>query len=233
MTGGCDLSRPDANWSHRFVEVNGINMHYVREGQGQPLILLHGWPEFWWGWHRNIPALASNFDVIAPDLRGFGDTRETSTQPAGPDVHARDTLAFANALGLGRFGLVAHDVGAYVAQQIARLSPERVTGLFFFNGPYPGIGRRWVDADHVKEVWYQSFNQQPWAPKLVGHSRETCRLYFESMLRHWSHCAERVRRPDRALRGQLSNPSMLITRAQETQSHRTNPRVLLQQPTGR
>jgi len=96
-------------------------------------------------------------------------------------------LAFADALGLNRFGLVAHDVGAYVAQQIARLAPLRLTGLFFFNGPYPGICRRWVDPDHVKEIWYQSFNQQPWAPVLVGHSRETCGVFFQSMLRHWSH----------------------------------------------
>jgi pimeloyl-ACP methyl ester carboxylesterase len=187
MTGTRDQSRPDGDWNHLFAGVNDLNMHYVREGHGQPLILLHGWPEFWWGWHRNIPALATRFDVIAPDLRGFGDTRDTSARPAGPDTHARDIMAFADALGLDRFGLVAHDVGAYVAQHIAQLTPERLTGLFFFNGPYPGIGRRWVDPDHVKEIWYQSFNQQLLAPELVGHSRETCRLYFDNLLRHWSH----------------------------------------------
>lgn len=182
-----DLSRPDGDWNHQRAKVNDLDMHYVREGQGKPLILLHGWPEFWWGWHRNIPALAARFDVTIPDLRGFGDTREASVSPAGPDVHAQDVLAFADALGLDRFGLVAHDVGAYVAQQIARLAPARLTGLFFFNCPYPGIGRRWVDADQVKEIWYQSFNQRPWAQELIGHSRETCRIYFENMLRHWSH----------------------------------------------
>jgi pimeloyl-ACP methyl ester carboxylesterase len=144
MTETGDRSRPDGDWNHQFAEVNGLKTHYVREGRGEPLILLHGWPEFWWGWHRNIPTLAKRFDVIAPDLRGFGDTRDTGGQPAGPDVHARDILGLADALGLDRFGLVAHDVGAYVAQQIARSAPERLTGLFFFNGPYPGIGRRWV-----------------------------------------------------------------------------------------
>jgi pimeloyl-ACP methyl ester carboxylesterase len=96
-------------------------------------------------------------------------------------------LGLADALGLSRFGLVAHDVGAIVAQQIARAAPHRLTGLFFFNGPYPGIGRRWVDADCVNEIWYQSFNQQPWAPKLVGYNRDTCRIYFEGMLRHWAY----------------------------------------------
>jgi len=187
MTGGRDLSHPNRGWNHQFIEVNDVKLHFVREGQGQPLILLHGWPEFWWGWHRNIPALAEQFDVIAPDLRGFGDTRVTSETPTGPDTHARDILDLADALGFNRFGLVAHDVGAYVAQQIARVAPERLTGLFFFNGPYPGIGRRWVDADHIKEIWYQSFNQQPLAAALIGHNRETCRIFFEGILTHWSH----------------------------------------------
>jgi pimeloyl-ACP methyl ester carboxylesterase len=187
LTAIGDQSRPDGDWNHRFGEVNGLKTHYVRAGRGHPLILLHGWPEFWWGWHRNIPALATQFDVIAPDLRGFGDTRDTGVVPAGPDVHARDILGLADALGLDRFGLVSHDVGAYVAQQIARSAPGRLTGLFFFNAPYPGIGRRWVDFEHVKEIWYQSFNQQPWASELVGQSRETCRIFFEGMLRRWSH----------------------------------------------
>ena len=182
-----DLSRPDGDWNHQRAMVDGLDIHFVREGNGPPLFLLHGWPEFWWSWHRNIPALSAHFDVIAPDLRGFGDTREIADEPAGAAVHARDVLLLADALGLERFGLVAHDVGAYVAQTIARQAPDRLTGLFFFNGPYPGIGRRWVDPDQVKEIWYQSFNQLPWAAKLVGRDRETTRIYFEGMLRHWSH----------------------------------------------
>lgn len=184
------LSDPDGDWNHGVQPVNGVDMHYVREGAGQPVILLHGWPEFWWGWHRNIPTLAEHFDIVAPDFRGFGDTRETADRPAGADTHAADILALADALRLDRFGLVSHDVGAYVAQTIARNAPDRVNGLFFFNGPHPGIGRRWADADHIREIWYHSFNQLPWAPQLVGHNRETCRLYYEGMLRHWGHVQE-------------------------------------------
>jgi pimeloyl-ACP methyl ester carboxylesterase len=92
--------------------------------------------------------------------------------------------------GIERFGIVSHDVGAYVAQQIARTDPERLCGLFFFNAPYPGIGRRWVDATQVREIWYQSFKQLPWAKELVGYNRDTCRIYFENMLRHWSHAPD-------------------------------------------
>jgi pimeloyl-ACP methyl ester carboxylesterase len=65
-----------------------------------------------------------------------------------------------------------------VAQAFARKYPERLSGLFFFNCPYPGIGERWVEADHINEIWYQSFNQQPWAASLVGESRKTCGVYI-------------------------------------------------------
>lgn len=181
---------PNGAWNHNYTEINGVRVHYVREGQGAPIFLLHGWPEFWWTWHRNIPALEAEFDIVAPDLRGFGDSRPSESDAKvapGPNVHAADIIALADELGIRRFGLVSHDVGAYVAQGIARTAPDRVSGLFFLNVPYPGIGRRWVEPDQVREIWYQSFHQQPWAPDLVGHNRETCRIYFENMLRHWSH----------------------------------------------
>ena len=189
---GRDRSRPDGAWGHGFAEVGGGRVHYVREGRGDALILLHGWPEFWWAWRRIIPALERRFDVIAPDFVGFGDSASAAPDGPAPDaaVHAADIVALADALGIERFGLVSHDVGAYVAQQIARTWPERVSGLFFFDCPYPGIGRRWAEAGHLHEIWYQSFNQLPWAPALIGHSRETCRIFFEGVIRHWAHAQD-------------------------------------------
>jgi pimeloyl-ACP methyl ester carboxylesterase len=175
-------------WNHRHVEANGITLHYVRHGSGAPLVLLHGWPEFWYVWHRNVPVLAESFDVVAPDLRGFGD----SDKPGGPPEEllgnlVEDLRALADTLDFERFGVVSHDVGAYVAQGFARKYPERLSALFFFNCPYPGIGRRWVDPDSVNEIWYQTFNQQPWAASLVGENRKTCRTYFRHFLDHWAH----------------------------------------------
>jgi pimeloyl-ACP methyl ester carboxylesterase len=175
-------------WNHRHVEANGITLHYVRQGEGHPLVLLHGWPEFWYVWRKNVPVLAERFDVVAPDLRGFGD----SDKPGGPPEEllgnlVEDLHALADALGFERFGVVSHDVGAYVAQGFARKYPERLSGLFFFNCPYPGIGRRWVDPDSVNEIWYQTFNQQPWAASLVGENRKICRTYFQHFLDHWAH----------------------------------------------
>ena len=171
------------------IELNGEPFHYARVGAGTPLLLLHGWPEFWLTWRPAMDRLASRFDLIAPDLRGFGLSGKANPAPSdqvGPDVHAGDMLALADALELTQFGIVSHDVGAYVAQVMARRAPERVSGLFFFDCPYPGIGSRWISADHVKEIWYQSFNQLDWAPELIGSSREACRAYFGNLIRRWS-----------------------------------------------
>ena len=178
-------------WPHHQAHVNGVRIHYVRAGEGPTLILLHGWPEFWWAWHRNVDALAERFDVVVPDLRGFG----ASEKPPGGagesytlDHHVGDLAGLVDALGVERAGLVGHDIGAMVMQGYARLAPDRVRGLFFFDCPYPGIGRRWVESGHVREIWYQSFNQQTWAAELLS-DRRACTLYIGGILRHWAHDA--------------------------------------------
>mgnify|MGYP006294329777 CR=1 FL=1 len=125
--------------------------------------------------------------MIAPDLAGFGDSENPeTTEGYGVEEHTADVLALADALGVEEFGFVSHDLGAYVGQRIAREHPELVRGLFFFDCPYPGIGKRWRDPDHIGEIWYQSFNQQSWAADLVGATRETCRTYIEHFLDHWA-----------------------------------------------
>jgi pimeloyl-ACP methyl ester carboxylesterase len=178
------------SWDHRYLEANGIRIHYVRHGSGTPLVLLHGWPEFWYAYRTNIPVLAERFDVVVPDLRGFGDTEKPGL-PDPPsdllDVLVEDLRGLADALGIERFGLVSHDVGSFVAQAFAREHPERLRGLFFFNCVYPGIGKRWLEPDSVREIWYQSFNQQPWAAALVGRDRRTCEVYISHFLDHWAH----------------------------------------------
>lgn len=177
------------SWNHHHIRANGTEFHYVREGDGFPLLLIHGWPEFWRAWRKNLPVLAEEFDVIVPDLAGFGES-ENPDVPAGEgygvEEHTADLTALAEALDLEEFGFVSHDLGAYVGQRLARERPELVRGLFFFDCPYPGIGSRWRDPDQIGEIWYQSFNQQPWAADLVGATRETCRTYLEHFLDHWA-----------------------------------------------
>ena len=177
-------------WNHSRLRANGIGIHYVRHGNGHPLVLLHGWPEFWYTWRKNIPVLAESFDVIAPDLRGFGDTDKPGTPDPPTDLLGNlleDLRALADSLDFERFGIVSHDVGAYVAQGFARKYPGRLSGLFFFDCPFPGIGKRWASPDSINEIWYQTFNQQPWAASLVGENRKTCQIYIRHFLDHWAY----------------------------------------------
>lgn len=172
------------------LSVAGLSVHGLRVGRGAPLLLLHGWPEWSHAWRPVMSRLAAHFELVAPDLRGFGDTQPQALSPtrdAGPERHAQDLIELADRLGWSRFGLVAHDVGSFVAQAIARRAPGRVSGLFFFNCAYPGIGARWVEPRHLGEIWYQFFHQLPWAAELVGSSRDACRLYLRHFLQHWSH----------------------------------------------
>lgn len=173
----------------RTITIADTPIHYARCGSGRPLVLLHGWPEFWLTWKPVMERLAGRFDLIAPDLRGFGQSGHPNPAPSdqvGPDVHLGDFLGLLDALGLEKIGIVSHDVGAYVAQLAGRHHADRVTGLFFFDCPYPGVGNRWTLPEHLKEIWYQSFHQLPWAASMVGASRETCRTYFRHFLDHWS-----------------------------------------------
>ena len=110
------MASGEAAWNHGYVEANGVRVHYVRQGAGMPLVLLHGWPEFWFVWRKNIPALAKRFDVIAPDLRGFGESEKPSLpEPPGGllDELVEDLRGIADALGIERFGIVSHDVGSW------------------------------------------------------------------------------------------------------------------------
>lgn len=178
------------DWNHEHREVNGVDVHFVRHGAGVPLVLLHGWPEFWFTWRKNIPDLAERFDVVVPDLRGFGDSGKPGL-PDPPsallDQFVEDLKGLTEALGFESIGLVGHDIGSHVAQAFARKYPERLRGLFFFNCVYPGIGKRWLEPESVKEIWYQTFHQQPWAADLVGRDRVACATYIRHFLDHWAH----------------------------------------------
>ncbi len=175
--------------THTTINANGIDIHIARAGQGKPLVLLHGWPEFWYVWHKLVPLLGDRFDLIMLDLRGFGETQKPyrgKSDKNTAEVMSDDLMAMADALDLRTFGLVSHDIGSLIARVAAGRVPDRLTGLFFFDCVYPGIGNRWALPDHLGEIWYQSFHQQDWAADMVGSSRDACRTYFKHFLSHWS-----------------------------------------------
>ena len=171
---------------HVTIEVNGASLRVARAGHGAPLLLLHGWPEFSLAWAPVMDRLADRYTLLAPDLRGFGDS-DKPDGPCGPNEHATDMLALLDALDIPCAGIVGHDVGGPVMLTLARQAPSRCAGLFFFDFTYPGIGPRMGTPDRLAEIWYQSFHQTDMAAALVGATRESCHAYIGHFLRHWAH----------------------------------------------
>ena len=171
---------------HVTAHANGAAFHVARTGKGPPLLLLHGWPEFWLAWQPVMLRLADRFTLIAPDFRGFGES-DKPAGPFGPDDHAADMLALLQTLGIERAGVVGHDVGGAVMQPLARKAPGRLAGLFFFDFVYPGIGSRMGEPDRLNEIWYQSFHQMAMVELLVGATRQSCQAYITHFLRHWAY----------------------------------------------
>jgi pimeloyl-ACP methyl ester carboxylesterase len=172
-----------------YIEVNGIRLHYVRKGAGEPLLLIHGWPGFWYEWHRNIDALAEHFDVVVPDMRGYAYSDKPDLPPEQgytDTAFSEDIRGLIDAFGFGQVRIVAHDFGAVWSQRFARMYPDRLAKLMLFDPPYPGIGGRWFEMPQPLHSWYMLFHQQPWAEDLVGSSRQATEIYLRHFLSAWS-----------------------------------------------
>lgn len=127
-----------AGVEHRFVEAGGLRMHVAEAGEGDPLLLLHGWPQHWYVWREVIPLLAPHARVICPDLRGFGWT----DVPAGgydKASMARDLLALMDTLGLERVRLAGHDWGGWIGFLLCLGHPERFQRFLALNIPPPWL----------------------------------------------------------------------------------------------
>jgi len=177
-------------FKHEYATINGLRYHYVRQGSGPPLMLVHGWPGFYYEWHEVIGPLSEKFDVVVPDMRGYAYTDKPDLAPEEgytPAVFAQDIAALLDHLGWDKANFVTHDFGAVWVQTFARTFRDRVDKLVLFDPPYAGIGARWLQPSYVRETWYQSFHQLPWAEDLVGSSRKATELYVRHFLSHWSH----------------------------------------------
>ncbi len=170
-------------WNHKTARVNGINIHYVVHGQGSPVILIHGWPEFWYSWRNQIPALAEHFQVIAPDMRGFG----YSDKPLhGYDTRtaASDIYELARSLGHQQVALVGHDIGARVAYRYCLDHEEAVERLALLDATPPTEQLGPQNPAVIRERWHSFFHQQPDLPeRLVEGNVEA---YLRHFLRDWS-----------------------------------------------
>ena len=118
---------PEApGFEHSVIETPGLRTHIATIGQGDPVVMLHGFPQHWWEWRRVAPALAAQgYRVICPDLRGSGWTR-AATSGFGPDSQRNDLVAVLDALGIDRAHFLCHDMGAISGMQLSYRHPDRV-----------------------------------------------------------------------------------------------------------
>ena len=166
-----------------------MGLHYVRLGRGDPVVLLHGWPGFWWDWRRILLPLSEFVDVIAPDLRGFGESDKPDLPPAvgySRAILADDIDVLLEQLGIASAVLAAYDIGASVAQVLARRHPNRVRALALFNPAYPGIGDRRFGPSVRHEFWYQALHALDWSDRMIAHDRETLSIYLRHFYEHWA-----------------------------------------------
>jgi pimeloyl-ACP methyl ester carboxylesterase len=183
-TEGNSFQIDNVTFSHNTASVNGIQLHYVIGGQGDPVVLLHGWPETWYAWHKVMPALAKNYTVIAPDLRGLGDSSKPLTGYDGKTL-AEDIHQLVTQLGFEKIFLVGHDIGSNVAYPYAAAHPTEVEKLVIMDVPPqgffpPALGPQ---VNGGPPLWWLLFHQTPDVPELLteGLEREYLSWHYQNL----------------------------------------------------
>jgi pimeloyl-ACP methyl ester carboxylesterase len=156
------------------AQVNGTTLYYVRGGTGPAVILLHGFPEDWYAYHRVMPVLAKQFTVVAVDLRGIGGSTPTAGGYDAANM-AEDVHQLAEHLHLEHVYVVGHDIGGMVAYAFARRYPETCRGVMLLDAPVPGLeGWDAVKANPI--TWHFNFQQTPDLPEQLLAGREAIYL---------------------------------------------------------
>jgi pimeloyl-ACP methyl ester carboxylesterase len=169
----------DSQFTHGTIRLDDVRLHYVTAGAGDPIVLLHGWPQTWLEWRRIIPALAERYTVIAPDMRGLGDS---SKPQSGYDKRtvAADIHELVAKLGFQRIFLVGHDWGGPVAYAYACAHPDEVRKLVILDVTIPGPN--WEKIPQVTRrggIWHLAFHSVRDLPEaLVGGRERTYLTWF-------------------------------------------------------
>jgi pimeloyl-ACP methyl ester carboxylesterase len=168
--------------------VDGFRLAYVRQGSGDAVVLLHGWPGDHRDWRDVAELLGDGVDVVAPDLRGFGESDKHPEEPGraySVRAQAASVVGLIEELGLRRAVIAGYDVGSRVAQEIARAAPALVEALVVAP-PLPGVGDRVLGERAQRELWYQAFHQLALAERLIDGNAAAVRAYLEHFWSHWS-----------------------------------------------
>jgi len=161
------------DFEHHYVQLDGIRMHYAQVGHGSKLlVLLHGFPECWWSWRyqlrlfRDDPALAAQFTLVAPDMRGYNETDRPSWGYE-LDVLTQDIVSLIRALGHARAIVAGHDWGGNIAWALAIARPDVVERLIALNIPHPSLFAEGASTNwrQMLRSWYILFFQLPFLPE--------------------------------------------------------------------
>lgn len=179
-----------AEVNHRFIETNGIRMHIAEQGEGPLVVLCHGFPECWYSWRHQLPALAeAGYHTVAPDQRGYGKT----DRPAPIDAYnifqlTGDIVGLVHALGEEQAVIVGHDWGAPVAWHCALLRPDMFRAIALLSVPY--VPRSWKNVRPTEAMkrmagdkqFYQLYFQEPGKAEaeLEADVRQTMRMFLYS-----------------------------------------------------
>ena len=157
------------NWQHNFIKTNGINLHYVSAGAGKLMLMLHGFPEFWYSWRHQIEEFSTDYHTVAVDLRGYND----SDKPEGLSAYqmsefVEDVRGVITGLGYEDCILVAHDWGGAIAWSFAYAYPEMVEKLIVLNIPHPAkFAEGLKTPEQLAKSWYMLAFQIPWLPEFL------------------------------------------------------------------
>lgn len=162
------MSNLVARWQHQFVQTNQVRLHYVTQGEGDLVVLLHGCPEFWYSWRYQIPSLARYFKVVVPDLRGYNES-DKPTQGYDFDTLSNDIQGLIASLGYQRAHIVGHDWGGAIAWHLAHHAPQWLQTLTVLNAPHPK--NLWQEItgniDQLSKSWYFLAMQLPGLPEWI------------------------------------------------------------------
>jgi epoxide hydrolase 4 len=161
--------------AHRWVDVHGLRLHCVEAGTGPLVVLLHGFPEFWYAWRHQIPALAdAGYRVVAPDLRGYNTSdKPPRVRDYRPSVLAQDVADLVVALGARSAAVAGHDWGGGLAWLLAIQHPERIERLVVLNAPHPiRLLKSLRSPRQLRRSWYMLAFQAPWLPERLMAARD-------------------------------------------------------------
>ncbi|BAZ52073.1 alpha/beta hydrolase fold protein [Nostoc sp. NIES-4103] len=162
------------SWKHEYITTNGVKLHYVTQGAGPLMLMLHGFPEFWYSWRHQIPEFAKYFQVVALDLRGYNESDKPQKQSAYVmDEFIKDVEGVIKGLGYDKCILVGHDWGGAIAWSFAYAHPEMVERLIILNLPHPAkFAQGLLTPQQLLRSWYIFLFQLPWLPEFLLQSSD-------------------------------------------------------------